>query len=291
MDSVRGATIAESTAGAQPGRSAALSIKQPLRLDCGVDLGPFTIAYQTYGQLNADKSNAILICHALSGDQFVAETHPLTGKPGWWKQIIGPNLPLDPERYFLICANVLGGCMGTTGPKETDPRSGAAYGLNFPVITIADMVRAQLQLIDHLGIDRLFCVIGGSMGGMQVLEWASSYPERVFTAVPIATAARHTAQNIAFHEVGRQAIMADPDWCGGDYLTHAKRPHRGLAVARMAAHITYLSDTALHRKFGRNLQAGIPSPTDSMPTSRLRAICAARAAPLSSASTPIPISI
>jgi len=254
MDSAHKATVAGSTEGALPGRSITLGAEQPLPLDCGVELGPFTIAYQTYGRLNAEKSNAILICHALSGDQFVSETHPTTGKPGWWKQMIGTGLPLDPERYFLICANVLGGCMGTTGPKETDPKTGAAYGLNFPVITIADMVRAQARLIDHLGIDRLFCVIGGSMGGMQVLEWASSYPERVLTAVPIATAARHTAQNIAFHEVGRQAIMADPDWCGGNYLTHAKRPHRGLAVARMAAHITYLSDAALHRKFGRNLQ-------------------------------------
>jgi len=225
-----------------------------LRLDCGVELGPFTVAYQTYGALNRERSNAILVCHALTGDQFVAGTHPVTGKPGWWELMVGPGLALDTRRYFIVCANVLGGCMGTTGPKEIDPRTGRPYGLTFPVITVADMVRAQKLLIDHLGIDRLFCVTGGSMGGMQALQWAASFPERVFAAVPIAAAARHSAQNIAFHEVGRQAIMADPDWCGGDYLSHGRNPSRGLAVARMAGHITYLSETALHRKFGRNLQ-------------------------------------
>ncbi len=225
-----------------------------MRLDCGVDLGPFTVAYSTYGALNADRSNAILICHALTGDHYVAERHPVTGKPGWWDMMVGKGRPVDTDRYFVICANVVGGCMGTTGPKEIDPSTGKPFGLSFPVITIADMVRAQKLLIDHLGIDQLFCVLGGSMGGMQVLQWAVSYPDRVFAAVPIATAARHSAQNIAFHEVGRQAIMADPDWCGGDYYAENKLPHRGLAVARMAAHITYLSETALHRKFGRNLQ-------------------------------------
>jgi len=227
---------------------------QPLGLDCGVALAPFRLAYQTYGTLNADRSNAVLVCHALTGDQYVAEPHPLTGKPGWWDIMVGPGKVLDPERYFLICINVLGGCMGTTGPRDLDPATGKPYGLSFPVITIADMVRAQVRVIDRLGIDQLFCVIGGSMGGMQVLQWAAAYPERVFSAVPIATAARHSAQNIAFHEVGRQAIMADPDWCNGDYLTEGRRPHRGLAVARMAAHITYLSEMSLHRKFGRNLQ-------------------------------------
>ena len=227
---------------------------EPLRLDCGVDLGPFSIAYQTYGTLNPEKSNAILVCHALTGDQFLAGTHPVTGRRGWWDLMVGPGLPLDTRRYFVICANVLGGCMGTTGPKDIDPGTGEPYGLSFPVITIADMVRAQKLLIDRLGIEQLFCVIGGSMGGMQVLQWASSFPERVFAAVPIASAARHSAQNIAFHEVGRQAIMADPDWCGGDYLRQGRRPSRGLSVARMAAHITYLSEAALHRKFGRNLQ-------------------------------------
>ncbi len=226
----------------------------PLRLDSGVTLAPFTLAYQTYGALNADKSNAILACHALSGDQFVAGVHPISGKPGWWETTVGPGLALDTDRYFMICANVLGGCMGTTGPREINPATGVPWGLSFPVITIADMVRAQKLVIDHLGIDKLFCVIGGSMGGMQVLQWAAAYPERVFSAVPIATAARHSAQNIAFHEVGRQAIMADPDWRGGDYQLHGVRPQRGLAVARMAAHITYLSEAALHRKFGRSLQ-------------------------------------
>jgi homoserine O-acetyltransferase len=231
-----------------------LGADSPLRLDCGVDLAPISIAYQTYGTLNDDRSNAILICHALTGDQYVSGSNPVTGRPGWWDALVGPGRTLDTDRYFLICANVLGGCMGTTGPREINPATGQPWGLSFPVITIGDMVRLQARLIDHLGIERLFCVIGGSMGGMQVLEWAARYPHRVFAAVPIATAYRHSAQNIAFNEVGRQAIIADPDWCNGDYLAHGKNPRRGLAVARMAAHITYLSETALHRKFGRNLQ-------------------------------------
>ena len=234
-------------------RHAVLGVERPLRLDCGVELGPYRVAYQTYGTLNADKSNAVLICHALTVDQFVAEEHPVTGKPGWWESLVGPGKVLDPARYFIICANVLGGCMGTTGPLDPDP-AGQPWNLRFPVITIADMVRAQAALLDQLGIPDLFCVIGGSMGGMQVLEWAASYPERVFSAVPIACAARHSAQNIAFHEVGRQAIMADPDWRGGDYRLRNSVPARGLAVARMAAHITYLSEPALQRKFGRELQ-------------------------------------
>jgi homoserine O-acetyltransferase/O-succinyltransferase len=229
-------------------------VGDPLPLDCGTSLGGVTVAYQTYGALNADKSNAILVCHALTGDQFVAETHPMTGKPGWWEHMVGPGLTLDTNRYFIICVNVLGGCMGSTGPASLNPDTNAPWGLSFPVITIGDMVRAQVRVIDHLGIDTLFCVLGGSMGGMQVLEWAASYPDRVFSAVPIASAARHSAQNIAFHEVGRQAIMADPNWCNGEYQRHGKRPERGLAVARMAAHITYLSEPALHRKFGRSLQ-------------------------------------
>ena len=231
-----------------------LVVTTPLPLDCGVALAPYTIAYQTYGTLNPERSNAILICHALTGDQYVAERHPVTGKPGWWETLVGPGKVLDTNRYFLICANVLGGCMGSTGPVEINPATGKPWGLSFPVITIADMVRAQKVLIDHLGIETLFCVTGGSMGGMQVLQWAASFPERVFAAVPIATAARHSAQNIAFHEVGRQAIMADPEWRGGNYLEAGRTPARGLAVARMAAHITYLSEPALHRKFGRNLQ-------------------------------------
>ncbi|MDH4982464.1 homoserine O-acetyltransferase [Hyphomicrobium sp. D-2] len=227
---------------------------QPLRLACDQLLAPISIAYETYGELNADKSNAILVCHALTGDQYVASEHPVTKKPGWWSTLVGPGKPVDTNRYFVICSNILGGCMGSTGPASIDPATGKPYGLNFPVITIGDMVNAQVRLIDHFGIDQLFSVVGGSMGGMQVLEWAASHSERVFSAVPIATAPRHSSQNIAFHEVGRQAVMADPDWCGGDYHSHGKVPRNGLSVARMAAHITYLSEDALHHKFGRNLQ-------------------------------------
>jgi homoserine O-acetyltransferase len=236
------------------GVSVTLGASAPLRLDCGAELGPFTVAYQTYGRLDAAKKNAVLICHALTGDQYVASIHPITGKPGWWPFMVGPGKVIDTERYFVICMNVLGGCMGTAGPKEIDAKTGKPYGLSFPVITIADMVRAQALLLDHLGIDDLFTVIGGSMGGMQVLQWAASYPERIFSAIPIACAAKHSAQNIAFHEVGRQAIMADPSWCDGNYLLEGTNPSAGLAVARMANHITYLSEAALHRKFGRNLQ-------------------------------------
>ncbi len=246
-------TDAESKALAQC-RHAVLGVERPMRLDCGVDLGPFRIAYQTYGTLNADKSNAVLICHALTGDQFVADRNPVTGKEGWWESIVGDGRILDPARYFVICTNVLGGCLGSTGPLAHDPASRQPWNLRFPVVTVADMVRAQAALLDHLGIPDLFCVIGGSMGGMQVLEWAASFPRRVFAAVPIATAARHSAQNIAFHEVGRQAIMADPEWKSGDYRLHDTAPERGLAVARMTAHITYLSEQALQRKFGRALQ-------------------------------------
>lgn len=227
--------------------------EKPLALDCGVALGPLQVAYQTYGTLNPDKSNAVLVCHALTGDQHVASLHPVTGKPGWWDTMIGPGKPIDTERFFVICSNVVGACLGTTGPASSRP-GGGAYALDFPVVTIRDMVRAQAMLVDHLGIDELFCVAGGSMGGMQVLQWVASYPGRVFSAMPLATAAKHSAQNIAFHEVGRQAIMADPEWRGGRYLEAGTRPEKGLAVARMAAHITYLSEPALHRKFGRKLQ-------------------------------------
>lgn len=237
-----------------PGHRVTLGETLPLKLDCGLDLGPFQIAYTTYGRLNADKSNAVLICHALTGDQHVANINPITGKPGWWVTMVGPGKVIDTDRFFVICTNVLGGCMGSSGPKDADPADGQPYGLRFPVITIRDMVNAQAMLLDHLGIHQLFCVIGGSMGGMQVLQWAASYPERVFAAIPIACAAKHSAQNIAFHEVGRQAIYADPQWHKGDYFAQATIPRAGLAVARMAAHITYLSEAALHRKFGRNLQ-------------------------------------
>ena len=226
----------------------------PLPLDCGEKLATFSIAYQTYGTLNADKSNLVLVCHALTGDQHVGNVHPVTGKPGWWETMVGPGKPIDTNHYFVLCPNVIGGCMGSTGPSSTNPATGRSYGLDFPVITIADMVRAQAKLLDHLGIPVVLCVLGGSMGGMQVLEWAATYKDRVFSAVPIACAARHSSQNIAFHEVGRQAVMADPDWCQGRYLDQGTSPRKGLAVARMAAHITYLSDDALHTKFGRNLQ-------------------------------------
>ena len=227
---------------------------EPLELDCGKALGPFTVAYETAGTLNAQKSNAILICHALTGDQYFAQPNPVTGKPGWWESLIGPDKPIDTNRFFVVCANILGGCLGSTGPVSINPATQTHYGLDFPVITIRDMVRAQVRLIDHLGIDTLFAVIGGSMGGMQVLEWAAHFGDRVHCAIPIATAAWHSAQNIAFHEVGRQAVMADPEWLDGRYLFHERVPRRGLAVARMAAHITYLSESALHAKFGRNLQ-------------------------------------
>jgi len=227
---------------------------KPLKLDAGVELSPFQIAYKTYGTLNAERSNAVLICHALTGDHHVASDHPVTGKPGWWTTLIGPGKPIDTNRYFVICTNVIGGCMGSTGPSSTNPATGKPWGLDFPVVTIRDMVRAQAMLLDYLGIESLFSVAGGSMGGMQVLQWAASYPERVFSALPIACSTRHSAQNIAFHEVGRQAIMADPEWRGGRYHLEGTNPRRGLAVARMGAHITYLSDAALHRKFGRKFQ-------------------------------------
>ncbi len=249
-----GPTETATAAPSLPGHHVRLGVEKPLKLDCGMEIADFPVAYQTYGELNADKSNAIFVCHALTGDQYLAETHPVTGKEGWWELMVGPGKTIDTKRYFVICPNILGGCMGTFGPKETNPETGKPWGLDFPVITIGDMVRCQVLLLDHLGIDKLFAVTGGSMGGMQVLEWASKHPERLFAAIPIAAAAHHSAQNIAFHEVGRQAIMADPEWCGGAYQSQGKNPHRGLAVARMTAHITYLSEPALHRKFGRRLQ-------------------------------------
>jgi homoserine O-acetyltransferase len=227
----------------------------PLKLDSGAALTPVEIAYETYGTLNADRSNAILICHALTGDQYVASDHPITGKPGWWTRAVGPGKPIDPERHFIICSNVIGSCLGSSGPATIDPAADTPYAMRFPVITIADMVRAQALLLDHLGIDRLSAVVGGSMGGMQALVWPTIFPHRVAAAVVIASTARHSAQNIAFHEVGRQAIMADPCWRGGDYYADGNAPTAGLAVARMAAHITYLSEAGLTEKFGRKLQA------------------------------------
>ena len=225
-----------------------------LQLDSGQVLDQVTISYRTFGQLNEAKSNAILICHALTLDQHVAGDNPTNGKPGWWSSIVGPGLPIDTDKFFVICQNVIGGCAGSTGPTSMKPDGSGVYGIDFPVITIADMVRAQNLLLDHLEIPDLFCVLGGSMGGMQTLQWAAAHSERVFCAITIATSARHSSQNIAFHEVGRQAVLADPEFHAGAYQQHGARPRKGLAVARMAAHITYLSETALQRKFGRNLQ-------------------------------------
>jgi len=227
----------------------------PIVLSSGTEIKDVPIAYQTYGKLNKDKSNAILICHALTGDQYAASTHPVTKKKGWWKYLIGSGKVIDTDKYFIICPNTLGGCMGTLGPKEPNPKTKKPYNTDFPVITIGDMVKVQKHFIEEaFGITKLHSVIGGSMGGMLVLEWASKYPELIKSAIPIATAARHTAQNIAFHEVGRQAIMADQEWHKGDYIQKKTFPVKGLAVARMAAHVTYLSEFALAEKFGRNLQ-------------------------------------
>nr|WP_262693843.1 homoserine O-acetyltransferase [Kordiimonas aquimaris] len=227
---------------------------KPLTLDGGAELSPVDVAFETYGTLNAEASNAVLICHALTGDQYVASAHPITGKPGWWGRLVGPGKLIDTDKYFVVCSNVLGSCLGTTGPASVNPETNKSWGIDFPVITIRDMVKVQAALIKELNIDRLLMVIGGSMGGMQVLEWLTTYPERLHSAVVIASAARHTAQNIAFHEVGRQAVMADPNWSTGAYYEHDEKPAKGLSVARMTAHITYLSEDALTKKFGRNLQ-------------------------------------
>jgi homoserine O-acetyltransferase/O-succinyltransferase len=224
-----------------------------LTLDCGVTLMNVDVAYETYGTLNAARSNAILVLHAFSGDAHAAGISEETGQPGWWSQMIGPGLAFDTDRYFVISSNVLGGCRGSTGPGSIDPSTGQHYAMRFPVITIADMVRLQKLLVEHLGIERLLAVTGGSMGGMQALEWAVAYPESVAAAIPIAATSRHSAQQIAFNEVGRQAIMADPDWNEGNYYD-AKPPARGLAVARMVGHITYMSDASMREKFGRRLR-------------------------------------
>ncbi|MEO0983509.1 MAG: homoserine O-acetyltransferase [Pseudomonadota bacterium] len=230
-----------------------IALPAPLALEGGAVLEGVEVAYETSGALNADKSNAVLVCHALTGDQFAAAPNPVTGRPAWWPRLVGPGKPIDTDKYYVIASNVLGGCMGTTGPASDGP-GGTPWGVRFPVITIGDMVRAQRALIEALGIESLFSVIGGSMGGMQALDWAVQAGGQVFSAVPIAAAARHSAQNIAFYEVGRRAIMSDPDWAEGAYLEKGLRPERGLAVARMAAHITYVSESALKRKFDRGLQ-------------------------------------
>jgi homoserine O-acetyltransferase len=229
-----------------------------LVLESGRRLAPVTVAYETYGKLDRERSNAILILHALSGDAHAAGFHEGEIDPGWWDSMIGPGKAFDTERYFVICSNVIGGCKGSTGPSSVNPATGKPYGPDFPIITVADMVSAQRLLIDHLGIDRLYAVVGGSMGGMQALQWAASYPHRVRAAIPIAAALRHSSQQIAFDEVIRQSIMADPDWRQGNYYEHGQ-PGRGLAVARMIGHITFMSDASMEEKFSRRLKNGIYS--------------------------------
>jgi len=224
-----------------------------LKLESGQSLGPITLAYEAYGALNEEKNNAILVEHALSGDAHAAGYHDGEEDPGWWDPMIGPGKAFDTNKYFVICSNVIGGCKGSTGPSSVDPKTGRPYALDFPLITISDMVNAQKHLIDHFGIDKLLCVVGGSMGGMQALQWVASYPERVRSAIPIATALKHSPQQIAFDEVGRQAVMADPEWRGGDYYGKGQ-PEKGLAVARMIGHITYMSDQSMEEKFSRRLK-------------------------------------
>ena len=226
-----------------------------LVLKSGKKLGPITIAYETYGRLNRSKSNAVLIAHALSGDAHAAGFHKGDEKPGWWDIMIGPKKAFDTTKYFIICSNVIGGCMGSTGPSSPNPETGRPYELDFPIITISDMVNAQKHLIDHLGIKKLLCVVGGSMGGMQVLQWVASYPEKIASAVPIATAIKHSPQQIAFNEVGRRAVMSDTSWRSGSYYNSSK-PERGLAIARMIGHITYMSDRSMEEKFSRKLKNG-----------------------------------
>lgn len=227
-----------------------------LKLECGRTLGPIQVAYETYGRLNETRSNAVLLCHALTGDSHAAGYYAETDrKPGWWEVMVGPDKGIDTNKYFVICSNVLGGCKGTTGPSSIDPATGKPWGLNFPVITIEDMVKVQKRLVEHLGIEKLLCVIGGSMGGMQVLEWAARYPESVASAIPIATTARLNAQSIAFDAVGRNAILADSNFAAGQYHD-GPAPEKGLAIARMVGHITYLSEQGMHEKFGRELRGG-----------------------------------
>ena len=232
-----------------------LIIKKPLKLDCGQIINDFPLAYETYGSLNANKDNAILVCHALTGDQFVTGLNPITKKDGWWSYAVGPNKSIDTNKYFVICANVIGGFMGSFGPSHINQETKKIYGTDFPVITINDIVNAQVNLLDHFGIEKLFSVVGGSMGGMQVLQFVSNFPHKTKTVVPIACTSNHSAQNIAFNELGRQAITADHNWMEGKYSSNKTIPEKGLAVARMAAHITYLSKKGLQEKFGRKLQA------------------------------------
>ena len=231
-----------------------LIIEKPLKLDCGRTISKFPLAYETYGKLNENKDNAILVFHALTGDQFVTGTNPITKKDGWWSYAVGPKKSIDTDKYFVICANVIGGCMGSFGPSHENPETKKIYGTDFPVITINDMVNAQVNLLDFFNIKKLFSVVGGSMGGMQVLQFVSNFPDKAKTAVPIACTSSHSAQNIAFNELGRQAITADHNWMDGKYNSKSTLPDKGLAVARMAAHITYLSKKGLQEKFGRKLQ-------------------------------------
>ncbi len=231
-----------------------LIIDKPLKLDCGQTISNFPLAYETYGKLNDKKDNAILAFHALTGDQFASGTNPITKKEGWWNYLIGPGKAIDTQKYFVICANVLGGCMGSYGPSNINPKTSKNFGIEFPVITINDMVNAQYYLLEFFKIKKLFSVLGGSMGGMQVLQFVSNFPDKSETAIPIACTHSHSAQNIALNELGRQSIMADHNWANGFYEDNNKSPDKGLAVARMAAHITYLSKKGLQEKFGRKLQ-------------------------------------
>ena len=231
-----------------------LIIKESLKLDCGKTINNFPLAYETYGKLNENKDNAVLVFHALTGDQFVSNTNPVTNKEGWWVSAVGPGKAIDTNKYFVICANVIGGCMGSLGPRDINPETKQPYGLEFPVITIKDMVRAQESLLEHLGIEKLLCVTGGSMGGMQLLQFCTTFPDKVFSAIPIACSTSQSAQNIALNELARQAIMADPVWDKGKYVLKNVQPKNGLAVARMVGHISYLSEKGMQEKFGRKLQ-------------------------------------
>ena len=229
-------------------------VSKPLKLDCGKTINDFPLAYETYGTLNENKDNAILVFHALTGDQFVTGTNPVTNKEGWWVTAVGPGKAIDTNKYFVICANVIGGCMGSWGPSNNNKETNQPYGLDFPVITIKDIVKAQETLLDYLGIKKLLCATGGSMGGMLLLQFCATFPDKTFSAIPIACSASHSAQNIALNELARQAIMADPVWNGGKYFLKNTQPKNGLAVARMVGHISYLSDQGMQEKFGRKLQ-------------------------------------
>jgi homoserine O-acetyltransferase len=241
------------------GEIAYIAKNQAIKFSSGMSFTNIPVAFQTYGKLNEAKSNVILLCHALTGDQYAASENPVTGKDGWWQFIVGPGKPIDTNKYFVVCTNVLGGCMGTLGPSSINPQTNDRYDLDFPIITINDMVKLQkVFLEEHFGLSKIFGIIGGSMGGMLALEWLSKYPGFISFVMPLATSVRHSSQNIAFNEVARQSIIADPDWCNGNYVKNNKFPGKGLSVARMSAHITYLSESALAEKFGRNLQSSKP---------------------------------